>query len=168
MTSPSSQFDADAAREEEAWRVRSRSRSRRRPEHHPRVRAAVCYAVPVIPGCVLLWRERENRFVRFHAAQSLVFFGLVAASQITLYLLLILAGGLIQSDRLALLAAAALTLLFVTVVAVMAYTWLQLLADCIGGRARRLPVAGAWAARIERAFPGAARTHRRGRKLGAG
>lgn len=60
-----------------------------------RLAAALCYAAWWVTGLVFLFLERENRAVRFHAAQSLVVFGglsalmgLVAAvSATTLFLL---------------------------------------------------------------------------------
>src|SRR5579884_3982422 len=34
--------------------------------HNPRVRAAICYALPFIPALSLLLRERRNGFIRMH------------------------------------------------------------------------------------------------------
>lgn len=41
----------------------------------PRLSAVLCYAAWWITGLVFLLLERENRQVRFHAAQSVVVFG---------------------------------------------------------------------------------------------
>jgi uncharacterized membrane protein len=101
----------------------------------------------------LLARERRDRFVRFHAAQSLVFFGLVAGGQLALYALLVLAGGLIASDVLAAVTGALILLGFVALGVAVVRVWLGLLADCVRGHVRPLPVAGALAARLERWTP---------------
>src|SRR5579871_5936970 len=69
--------------------------------HDPRALAALCYSVPVVPSCMLLLRERRSRFLRFHAAQALVCFALVVAVQAVLYVLLVVAGGLIANDAVA-------------------------------------------------------------------
>ncbi|MGH2517827.1 MAG: hypothetical protein ACRDHP_19445, partial [Ktedonobacterales bacterium] len=53
-------------------------------ERHARVRAGLAYAIPFVPALVLLVSERQHRWVRFHAAQSLVFFSLLALAQIAL------------------------------------------------------------------------------------
>ncbi len=49
--------------------------------------------------------------------------------------------------------AAVVLALYVALAAVVAYVWTQLVADCVRGRARRLPVAGRWALRLERFAP---------------
>lgn len=125
--------------------------------NQPGVAAALCYAVPLVPGAILLWRERENRFIRFHAAQSLIFFGLVAGGQICLYVLLLVAGGLITNDTVATVAAALIVLLFLALGVAALLTWFGLLADCIAGRARALPLVGAWAERLAGLAPHTAR-----------
>ncbi len=130
------------------------SRRTRRPHnHHPRVRAALCYAVPVVPGWWLLTHERRNPFVRFHAAQSLVFFALVAVGQLALYLLVLLAGGFIADNHQAIVAAGVVVVLYLAFAVTVAVVWLHLLADCIRGAARPLPLAGRLAARLERFAP---------------
>jgi uncharacterized membrane protein len=143
--------------------ARGARRARLTRAHHPRVLAALCYAVPIVPGWVLLARERRNPFVRFHAAQSLVFFGLVAAGQAALYLLLVVAGVLIRNDLLAAMAALLVLILFLALASITAYGWATLLADCIRGDARPLPVAGRLAIRLERLSPGGLWRRRRGR-----
>jgi uncharacterized membrane protein len=46
-------------------------------ELKPNVAALICYFGIWIAGIVFLILEKKNKFVRFHAAQSLVFFGFV-------------------------------------------------------------------------------------------
>jgi uncharacterized membrane protein len=139
-------------------------------QHHPRALAALCYAVPIIPAWTLLARtgsERATPFVRFHAAQSLVFHGMVAASQLVLYLLLVIPGGLVTNARLAIALALVLLILYLAQAIVIAKTWGSLMADCIRGDARLLPFAGPLALRVERFAPRAAWARLRGKPVGA-
>lgn len=124
--------------------------------HHPRVLAALCYAVPIVPGWWQLAHERRNPFLRFHAAQSLVFFALVALGQLGLYALLVLAGGLITSDLLATAAAFTFVALYLAFAVSVTFVWLRLLASCIRGEARPLPLAGRLVFWLERFAPRAA------------
>jgi uncharacterized membrane protein len=39
----------------------------------PRLAAVLCYLLGIITGIILLTVERENRFVRFHALQSILY-----------------------------------------------------------------------------------------------
>jgi uncharacterized membrane protein len=119
-------------------------------QRNPRVLAALCYAVPIVPGWVLLARERRNAFVRFHAAQSLVFFLVVAVGQLGIYAALVLAGGRITNDRTATIAAAIIAGLYLIFAAVTTFLWLRMVADCMRGAARPLPLAGGLGIRLER------------------
>lgn len=68
-----------------------------KPQLEPNIMGALAYAVPLIMGIVVLLTEKENKFVRFHAFQSIIF-GLVwygvSAIASSLYVILI---GLILS-----------------------------------------------------------------------
>jgi uncharacterized membrane protein len=137
-------------------------------QHHPRALAALCYTVPIIPAWTLLARsgsQRASRFVRFHAAQSLVFHGMVAASQLVLYLLLVILGGLVTSAWLTIALAVVLLILYVAQAIVIAKTWASLMADCIRGDARLLPLAGRLALRVEGFAPRAAWARLRGKPI---
>lgn len=63
-----------------------------KPQIEPNVIAALSYAIPLIMGVVVLLTEKENKFVRFHAFQSVIF-GLVwygaSAVAASLYVVLI-------------------------------------------------------------------------------
>lgn len=133
-----------------------RGAARHAPKHHPCVRAALCYAVPVVPGWWTLTHERRNPFVRFHAAQSLIFFGLVAAGQVGLYGLLVLASNFIADMKWAIGMAAAFVVLYLAFAVTVAVVWLRLLASCIRGDAHPLPLAGRLAFRLQRFAPRAA------------
>ena len=115
----------------------------------PRAKAALCYTVPLVPAAYLLVHEPRDRFVRVHAAQSLVFHGLIGAAQMVLFGAVIFLGGVIQSMAGALIAAAVLFALFAALVIVVAITWAHLVADCIRGRVALLPLVGEWALWVE-------------------
>lgn len=44
-----------------------------KPQIEPNVMAALAYAIPLVMGVVVLLTEKENKFVRFHAFQSIIF-----------------------------------------------------------------------------------------------
>ena len=64
-----------------------------KPQLEPNVLAALAYAIPLVMGIVVLLTEKENKFVRFHAFQSIIF-GLVwyGASAIAASLYVVLIG----------------------------------------------------------------------------
>ena len=174
MSSPSLPYDPDQMRREQKpgsnasghvtqGQLRGGSsvsrRMRSAQQHHPRVLAALCYTVPIAPAWILLARSGNNRaapFVRFHAAQSLVFHGMVAAAQIMLYLLLMISGGLVANDLLDSAIAIVLVVLWLTQAGIATRTWSNLVADCISGHTKLLPRVGGLALRLERFSPRAA------------
>ncbi|MFA5776018.1 MAG: DUF4870 domain-containing protein [Patescibacteria group bacterium] len=68
------------------------SANSQKPQIEPNIMAALSYAVPLVMGVVIFIMEKENKFVRFHAFQSIIF-GLcwagVAAIASSLHVLLI-------------------------------------------------------------------------------
>lgn len=64
-----------------------------KPQLEPNVMGALAYAIPLVMGVVVLLTEKDNKFVRFHAFQSIIF-GLVwyGASAIASSLYVILIG----------------------------------------------------------------------------
>jgi uncharacterized membrane protein len=163
---PRSAESNDPGAAQAAQRVRRRSRIS--PHHHPRVLAALCYTVPVVPAWSLLARKgskRESPFVRFHAAQALVFYGLVAAVQIALFVALVTLGGVVRDDVVASLIAVVLVVVYLAQAVVIAITWTSLMADCVRGDTRLLPVLGRVALRLERFAPRAAWARWRGRPV---
>lgn len=119
------------------------------PPHSPRVKAALCYTVPLVPALYLLTHERRNRFLRLHAAQSLVFHALVGLAQVLLFAAVVVLGGAITSMTGALVAAAAVFALFAALTLVVAVSWAHLVAECIRGRTALLPLVGGWALWVE-------------------
>ena len=90
--------------------------------------AAIAYALGLIGGILFLAIEKENRFVRFHAMQSLITF---AAASITCLMLvsLPLVGWL-------------LTPIFIICVIVL---WVILMFKAVNGERYKLPYIGDWA-----------------------
>jgi uncharacterized membrane protein len=97
----------------------------------------------------MLWRERRNRFVRLHAAQSVVFFGAVALAQIVLFIALVALGNWVSGDW----APPLLGLLFWAAFIALGLggfiLWLRMLNDCVHGRLRRRPLLSPITARLE-------------------
>lgn len=116
---------------------------------NPRVLAALAYALPIIPALVLLARERRNHFVRLHAAQSLVFFTLLAFAQAALYTALVLTGAFVTDAKTAIVLGLIFYALFALLGIVSFVVWLVLLADTMSGRRRRLPVLARLADRLD-------------------
>jgi len=44
-----------------------------KPQLEPNVLATLAYAIPLVMGIVVILTEKENKFVRFHAFQSIIF-----------------------------------------------------------------------------------------------
>jgi uncharacterized membrane protein len=124
--------------------------SAQRGRHNPRVTAALCYAVPYVVAVLVLLRERRNRFVRFHAAQSLIFFVTISLAQLVLFIVLVVVGNIVGISALSF----ALGLLFIGAFVALGVgalvLWLWMLADCWAGRATAFPILGSLAHRLER------------------
>jgi uncharacterized membrane protein len=110
----------------------------------PRTAATLAYAAWWITGLIFWLLEREDRFVRFHAAQAIAAFGAIA-------LLVILFGGLAGAS-LSFLPAAFTPLLvaaFVTWLGGLAL-WLVAMWKAASGDAFRIPLAADWADKLNR------------------
>jgi uncharacterized membrane protein len=94
----------------------------------PNLAGLLCYLLGLITGIVFLIIEKENRFVRFHAYQSLAVFG-------ALFVLSLIAGfiPLIGKPISFVLAPVGLIL------------WILLMVKAYQGERYKLPVAGDWA-----------------------
>jgi uncharacterized membrane protein len=110
----------------------------------PRTAATLAYAAWWITGLIFWLLEREDRFVRFHAAQAIAAFGAIA-------LLVVLFGGLAGAS-LSFLPAAFTPLLvaaFVTWLGGLAL-WLMAMWKAASGDAFRIPLAADWADKLNR------------------
>jgi uncharacterized membrane protein len=114
-----------------------------------RVRAGLAYAIPFVPALILLVRERRQRWLRFHAAQSLVFFALLVLIQIALFAGLVLFGGNVDTLPAATVAGLVFYGLYLLVGILGLVFWLRLVADAMSGRSTRFRVLSRAAMRLE-------------------
>jgi len=94
------------------------------------VAAALSYLVGFITGIIFLLVEKENRFVRFHAMQSTLFFLGVVAIDLLLQIIPLIGF---------------LVVVFVVIPA-SAIVWLLMMYKAYQGEEYKLPLVGQWAA----------------------
>lgn len=121
-------------------------------ERRTRLRAGLAYAIPFVPAFLLLARERRHRWVRFHAAQSLLFFTLLVLVQIALFAALVLLGGAVDSLPVTAVAGLAFYVLYLVVGILGLVFWLRLIADAMSGRSTRFRFLSGPAMHIEEAL----------------
>jgi uncharacterized membrane protein len=85
----------------------------------------LCYVLGWITGIIFLLLEKDNRFVRFHAIQSIVVFGAFMVIEIILGFIPVI--GWILTSLLGILA-------FIL--------WIVLMVQAYGGKMYKLPIAG--------------------------
>jgi uncharacterized membrane protein len=108
----------------------------------PRTAATLAYGAWWITGLIFWLLEREDRFVRFHAAQAVAAFGLIS--------LLIVTFGVLAGVSLSFLPVAFMPLLtaaFATWLGGLVL-WLFAMWKAANGDAFRIPVAAGWADRL--------------------
>jgi uncharacterized membrane protein len=110
----------------------------------PRLAAVLAYAGWWVSGAIFWWVERSDAFVRFHAAQSVAAFGLIA--------LVIAAWGAAAVLSLSLMPSAFLSLMWAAGATWGAGVLLWLVAMWKAGRGQswRMPLAGSLAGRMTR------------------
>ena len=108
----------------------------------PNVAGALAYLLGPVSGLALLLLERENRFVRFHAAQSVA----VGIVMILLGVALSILGGLLAAVPV--LGWVIALLVSMGVAFVSFFLWLYLMWQAFQWRSWRAPVAGALAGRL--------------------
>ena len=94
------------------------------------VAAALSYLVGFVTGIIFLLVEKENRFVRFHAMQSTLFFIGVVAIDVLLQVIPFLGF---------------LVVIFIVIPA-SAIVWLLMMYKAYQGEEYKLPLVGQWAA----------------------
>jgi len=90
------------------------------------VAAALAYLLGWISGAILLVTERQNRFVRFHALQSVIVFGTLSLAWF-LFLSIPLLGWLIS---------------FILIPPISVIVWLLLMFKAYQGEQFKLPIVG--------------------------
>jgi uncharacterized membrane protein len=94
------------------------------------VAAALSYFVGFVTGAIFLVVEKKNRFVRFHAMQSTIFFALAVALQILLRVIPVIG----------------FLLFLFLVLPVSAIVWLLMMYKAYQGEEYKLPLIGQWVA----------------------
>lgn len=92
----------------------------------PNVAAALSYALGWLTGLVFYFTEPENRFIRFHAMQSIVIFGALSVLCIFLQVIPILG----------------ILMVIFLIMPVTAILWLLLMFKAYQGEQFKLPIAG--------------------------
>ena len=115
----------------------------------PNVAALLCYVLGWITGLIFFLIEKENKFVRFHAAQSLVVFGALTVLQIALGIL----SGILVAIHLYVLVPV-FTLLYPLIGLVGLILWILLMVKAFQGEMFKLPIAGDMAEKMSEKAPG--------------
>ena len=103
----------------------------------PNVAGLLCYVLGWITGLIFFLIEKENKFVRFHAAQSLVVFGALTVLQIALGIF----SGILVAIHLYVLVPV-FTLLYPLIGLVGLVLWILLMVKAFQGEMFKLPIAG--------------------------
>jgi uncharacterized membrane protein len=91
----------------------------------PNVAAVLCYVAGWITGIIFLVLEQKNRFVRFHAAQSIVAFGTITVAGVLLGLIPVVGG------------------VFASIIGIIGFIiWIIMMVKASNGEWYRLPWAG--------------------------
>lgn len=101
------------------------------------VAALLCYVLGWITGLVFFLIEKENKFVRFHAMQSIVVFGALTAAQIAIGIFI----GLFTVVHLYFLIPI-FTLLYPLIGLAGLVLWILLMVKAYQGEKFKLPIAG--------------------------
>ena len=115
----------------------------------PNVAALLCYVLGWITGLIFFLIEKENKFVRFHAAQSLVVFGALTVLQIALGIF----SGILVAIHLYVLVPV-FTLLYPLIGLVGLILWILLMVKAFQGEMFKLPIAGDMAEKMSEKAPG--------------
>jgi uncharacterized membrane protein len=111
----------------------------------PNVAGLLCYVLGWITGLVFFLIEKENKFVRFHAAQSLVVFGALTVLQIVLRIF----SGILFAMHLYFL----VTLLYPLIGLAALVLWILLMIKAYQGEMFKLPIAGDMAEKMSEKAP---------------
>ena len=117
------------------------------------VAGALCYLLGVVTGVVFFVVEKDNRFVRFHAAQSIAAFGLVFVASVVLGFVGTAVSALVVSGSTGAFLVGSLVslvlLLAWSVVGLATFAlWLYLMFRAYQGKTPRIPIAASIADRL--------------------
>ena len=104
----------------------------------PNVEAGLSYVLTWVTGLIFFLMEKQNRFVRFHAMQSILFFGGITVVQILL--------NIINAFDVPFLGI--ITLLIGAVIGIVEFVgWIILMINGFQGKYFKLPIVGDYAER---------------------
>jgi len=107
----------------------------------PNVAGLLCYVAGWISGIVFLLIEKKSKFVKFHAWQSIMTFGVLSVAQIIVSGILAAIGAATFSFGLIAFAGVLGTIIWVLIVVL----WIVLMVQAGTGKMWKLPWAGNWA-----------------------
>jgi uncharacterized membrane protein len=112
----------------------------------PNVAGLLCYVVGWITGLIFFLIEKENKFIRFHAAQSIIVFGALTVLQIAL--------GIFSGILIAIHLYFLVTLLYPLIGLAGLVLWILLMVKAFQGEMFKLPIAGDMAEKMAEKSPG--------------
>ncbi len=112
----------------------------------PNTLAGLSYLFWWVSGLMIYFNERHNRFVRFHAVQSILLTGALTVASVALYVLWELSGDLAAATRQPAYAHLGQGIALLGYLAVIAI-WLGAMIAAWSGHHLRLPIVGAYAER---------------------
>lgn len=112
----------------------------------PNTLAGLSYLFWWVSGLIVYFNERRNRFVRFHAVQSILLTGALTVASVLLYILAELSGDLAAATRQPAFAHVGQGLALLGFFAIIAL-WLAPMIAAWSGHHLRLPIVGAYAER---------------------
>jgi uncharacterized membrane protein len=115
----------------------------------PNVAALLSYVLGWITGLIFFLIEKENKFVRFHAAQSIIVFGALTVLQIAIGIF----SGILAAIHLYFLIPV-FTLLYPLIGLAGLVLWILLLIKAYQGEMFKLPIAGDMAEEMSQKAPG--------------
>src|SRR5262249_38270501 len=104
-----------------------------RSRRNPRIQAALCYALPVLPAAYVLLHERRNGFVRFHAARALVLLGGILLIQALLFVVVVILGNTVSGTELAVVIGVLALAAYLALALCGVILWLRLIAEALAG-----------------------------------
>ena len=115
----------------------------------PNVAALLSYVLGWLTGLIFFLIEKENKFVRFHAAQSIIVFGALFVLQIAIGIFV----GIFTAIHLYFLIPV-FTLLYPLIGLVALVLWILLMVKAWQGEMFKLPIAGDMAEKMAEKKPG--------------
>jgi uncharacterized membrane protein len=106
----------------------------------------ICYILGWISGLVFILREKKNKFVRFHAIQSIVVFGAITILFIVIYIISSIITGMFRFiPGFGFTVSAIFSIIYFLLFLSAVLLWMVLMAQAYQGKKYKLPWAGNFA-----------------------